>query len=251
MRDLLDVKLLSQPFGLVLNPDLKLENGRLIGQMYSRLENCISVLSDMKSRKSYISYGAIADELGVNRRDQEIKSIWEDELLSRVHPDDLQKKYRLEFRFFQLLNAMDATERMDYQVITSLRIRNTHGRYMLIKHRLLYISSAEDGSIWLALCLYNRIHEHAGFSIPQGVIINSKSGEVLQYNHDQLNDLLSPREEEVLQMIRNGKRSKEIADELVLSIHTVNRHRQNIFQKLNVTTAIAACRLAETLGLLP
>ncbi len=250
MRDLLDIKLLSQPFEVTLNPDLKLDNARLIAQMYVKLENCISVLSDMKARRSYIYYGAIAEQLGLSRKESEIKSIWEDELLNRVHPEDLQRKYRLEFQFFQLLNALDAGERMDYEVITRLRIRNKDGRYVLVVHRLLYISSSKDGSIWLALCLYNKVYEHSEFSVPQGVIINTRSGEVLNYNHRQLNELLSSREKEVLQLIKHGRRSKEIADKLELSINTVNRHRQNIFQKLNVTNALEACRIAETMGLL-
>jgi len=38
-----------------------------------------------------------------------------------------------------------------------------------------------------------------------------------------------------MQLIRQGKRSKEIAEKLTLSVNTVNRHRQNIFQKLNVS----------------
>jgi len=95
MRDLLDIKLFSQPFQNNLNKDLQLESAKYIAQMYSKLENCISVLSDLKARKSYISYSAVADKIGLTNRPAEIKSIWEDELLSKVHPEDLQKKYRL------------------------------------------------------------------------------------------------------------------------------------------------------------
>ena len=249
MRDLLDIKLLSQPFKITSDPELKLENAKHIAEMYTKLENCISVLSDLKSRKSYIQYGAVADQLGLKHRDTEIKSIWEDELLSRVHPEDLQKKYRLELQFFQLLNSIDVAERVNYEVITKLRIRNSDGKYNMIKHRLLYIGSADDGSIWLALCLYNLIYDHPDFNIPQGVILNSRSGVVTDYNQERFIDMLSVREKEILQLIKHGQRSKEIADKLSLSIHTVNRHRQNIFQKLNVTNAMEACRVAETTGL--
>lgn len=250
MRDLLDIKLLSQPFNTTLNPDLKLESGKRIAQMYTMLENCISVLSDMKTRRSYIYYGAVAGQFGLDKQEAEIKSIWEDELLSRVHTEDLQKKYRLEFQFFQLLNSIDVAERVDYGVITKLRIRNKEGKYIFIKHRLLYISSSEDGSIWLALCLYDVVYEYPGFEVPQGVIVNTKSGKIIDYGQGQFADILSSREKEILQLIKHGRRSKEIADKLSLSINTVNRHRQNIFQKLNVTNVMEACRVAETTGLL-
>ncbi len=45
---------------------------------------------------------------------------------------------------------------------------------------------------------------------------------------------LTGREKEVLKLIADGKRSKEIADLLLISTRTVERHRANIMQKLEV-----------------
>jgi DNA-binding NarL/FixJ family response regulator len=47
-------------------------------------------------------------------------------------------------------------------------------------------------------------------------------------------DLLSPREREILQLVVEGKSSKEIANLLSLSVYTVETHRSNILQKLNL-----------------
>jgi DNA-binding NarL/FixJ family response regulator len=47
-------------------------------------------------------------------------------------------------------------------------------------------------------------------------------------------DLLSAREREILQLVAEGKSSKEIANLLNLSVHTVETHRANIMQKLNL-----------------
>jgi RNA polymerase sigma factor (sigma-70 family) len=47
-------------------------------------------------------------------------------------------------------------------------------------------------------------------------------------------DLLSPREREVLQLIAEGKSNKEVANLLKLSLYTVETHRSNILQKLNL-----------------
>ena len=249
MRDRLDIKLFSQPFQSNLNKDLQLENAKYIAEMYSKLENCISVLSDLKARKSYISYSAVADRLGLYNRPAEINSIWEDELLNKVHPEDLQKKYRLEFQFFKTLNNVDVAERTNYQLITRLRIKDLTSKYILIKHRLLYISSSEDGSIWLALCLYDVIYNHPELRVPHSVIINTLTGTVIEEDDQTFNGIISEREKEILHLIKLGYRSKEIADKLALSINTINRHRQNIFNKLNVTNAFEACRIAETTGL--
>lgn len=47
-------------------------------------------------------------------------------------------------------------------------------------------------------------------------------------------DLLTAREREVLQLLAEGKSNKEAAALLNLSLHTVETHRGNILQKLNL-----------------
>jgi DNA-binding NarL/FixJ family response regulator len=47
-------------------------------------------------------------------------------------------------------------------------------------------------------------------------------------------DLLTPREREVLQLIAEGKSNKDIANLLNLSVYTVESHRSNLMEKLNV-----------------
>ena len=50
-------------------------------------------------------------------------------------------------------------------------------------------------------------------------------------------DPLTPREREVLKLIAEGKSSKEIAQLLCISVLTVNNHRANIMEKLNLNKA--------------
>lgn len=47
-------------------------------------------------------------------------------------------------------------------------------------------------------------------------------------------DLLTDREKEVLQLIAEGKSNKEVATILDLSVYTVETHRTNLMQKLNL-----------------
>ncbi len=54
----------------------------------------------------------------------------------------------------------------------------------------------------------------------------------------------------MLQLIRNGKSSKLIAELLEISKHTVDRHRQNIIGKLQVNNTTEACHKAKILGLI-
>jgi len=47
-------------------------------------------------------------------------------------------------------------------------------------------------------------------------------------------DLLTDREREVLQLLAEGKSNKEVATLLNLSIYTIETHRTNLMQKLNL-----------------
>jgi two-component system response regulator NreC len=47
-------------------------------------------------------------------------------------------------------------------------------------------------------------------------------------------ELLTTREREVLQLLAEGKNNKDVAGILNLSLYTVETHRSNIFQKLNL-----------------
>lgn len=81
-------------------------------------------------------------------------------------------------------------------------------------------------------------------------ILNSADGQTLELEKQNCNDLLSDREKEILQLINKGKMSKDIAQTLSISLNTVNRHRQNILEKLQVNNSIEACRIAKELHLL-
>jgi two-component system response regulator NreC len=47
-------------------------------------------------------------------------------------------------------------------------------------------------------------------------------------------DLLTPREKEILQLVAEGKSNKDVADMLNLSVHTVETHRSNLMEKLQL-----------------
>jgi DNA-binding NarL/FixJ family response regulator len=63
-------------------------------------------------------------------------------------------------------------------------------------------------------------------------------------------DVLTPRELEVLKLIAEANTSKEIADKLFISIKTVDRHRQNILDKLGMRDRVELTRYAIRRGLI-
>jgi DNA-binding NarL/FixJ family response regulator len=62
-------------------------------------------------------------------------------------------------------------------------------------------------------------------------------------------DPLTPREQEVVKLIAEGHTSEEIADILVISKKTVERHRANILEKLGMRNRVDLTRYAIRRGL--
>ena len=63
-------------------------------------------------------------------------------------------------------------------------------------------------------------------------------------------DVLTPRELEVLKLIAEAYTSQQIADALFISIKTVDRHRQNILEKLGMRDRVELTRYAIKRGLI-
>ena len=62
--------------------------------------------------------------------------------------------------------------------------------------------------------------------------------------------ILSAREMEVLQLIAEGKANKETADELHISVKTVEKHRQSLMDKLNIHDTAGLTRYAISMGII-
>jgi len=67
---------------------------------------------------------------------------------------------------------------------------------------------------------------------------------------DRQFDILTPRELQVLKLIAEAQTSKEIAAELFISVKTVERHRQNILEKLGMSDRVELTRYAIRRGLI-
>jgi DNA-binding NarL/FixJ family response regulator len=79
---------------------------------------------------------------------------------------------------------------------------------------------------------------------------------IADFLHRARNDLpvrddpLSPREQEVLKLVAEGYTNRQIADTLVISEKTVERHRANILEKLGMRDRVELTRYAIRQGLI-
>ncbi len=70
------------------------------------------------------------------------------------------------------------------------------------------------------------------------------------FHEEKVPHVLTAREREVLELIASGLTNRQIADKLFISIKTVETHRTNIMQKLDVHTIADLVRYAIKTGLL-
>jgi len=81
------------------------------------------------------------------------------------------------------------------------------------------------------------------------VLKQAEEDEFDQYDHFKTAFKLSKRELEILKWIALGKSNKEIADELYLSVFTVETHRKHLHRKLEVSSMAELVKKALEMGL--
>jgi len=169
----------------------------------------------------------------------------------RVHPDDIKLNLRNAIEALKFLYAHRESMK-DYKMMSEYRIRNASGEYVRVVEQFTLLESDKSGNAWLALSLIDLSPDQSAFKSVKGNILNLKTNTFFAiqdlYNTDKVG--LSPREIKVLQLVKDGLLSKEISEQLFISVHTVNTHRQRILEKLNVDNSMEAVKYASALGLL-
>ncbi|MES1159275.1 MAG: helix-turn-helix transcriptional regulator, partial [Bacteroidota bacterium] len=162
---------------------------------------------------------------------------------SRYHPEDLTVVQRHIFREFRLfLQQYPSVQHRDFICSYNLRFRNRKGELVsVMQHHSMIQSTAAGtpmlsfGFIYPADCLLHenrnlfsisRVDPATGFSAGQPLMQRC-------FYHRLEDALLTRKEKEVLKWISDGLSSKQIADRMHVSIHTIHNHRKNMFQKTN------------------
>lgn len=218
------------------------------------VSNACYVITDASADTCFIHAGWLGRLLGISndaRFYAEHHSSDEDIIYNRIHPEDLVEKRMLEYDFFQHIDLLAGDEKLKYIATCRIRIRNRKDEYVYIHNSTQILHPSPDGKIWLILCCYALSPEQTPSTDISPRIINHYTGEIHPLTlGERRNQVLSDREKEILRLIREGKSSKQIADALGISIHTVNRHRQNILEKLSVGNSHEAITAASAMRLL-
>ena len=157
-----------------------------------------------------------------------------------VHPDDLEVVKRIDKKVWKFLNTLPEEEKLTYKYIYEMRVLD-RGKYVRMIYQMRILAFKDDN--FLGMGIIDLAPEQSANTSVRFQIKNCLTDEVVPFTIESATDvLLTPREREILALAKEGMFSKEISEKLNISIHTVNRHRQNILEKLQVDNMIEAIR---------
>ena len=157
-----------------------------------------------------------------------------------VHPDDLEVVRRIDKKVWEFLDTLPEEEKLTYKYIYEMRILD-RGKYVRMIYQMRLLAFKDDN--FLAIGMIDLAPEQSANTSVRFQIKNCLTDEIVPFVIESATDaLLTPREREILALAKEGMFSKEISEKLNISIHTVNRHRQNILEKLQVDNIIEAIR---------
>ena len=171
----------------------------------------------------------------------------------RIHPDDLVQvaKNGVAGMRHVFLRKHPNTDVRHFKLIREYRAL-VHGAYKRVTEEFQILETDPSGNVWLVLSIVNLSPNQLPPWKVASQLIDTRTGDSFSPLDDFFDreEILTPREQEILQRIAQGCPSKEIAEELHISIHTVNTHRQRILAKLGVDNSLEAVKYAWILGIL-
>jgi DNA-binding NarL/FixJ family response regulator len=171
------------------------------------------------------------------------------ELAIRLEPDVVLMDIAM-----PVLNGFDAASRIKAEAghVKVIMLSVMDGEEQVLEA----IASGADGYVLkkstpeqLAAAVRTVVHNRSGFvspSFPPKLIAKlcAKAKRI-----DRQEKELTPRERVVMQLIAEGKTHEEISKLLDVSVRTVDTHRHNLMQKLDIHDAVTLVRLAVKMGL--
>ncbi len=174
-----------------------------------------------------------------------------DFLEDMTHPDDLDELMNMQINHSHFIYSLAPQNRNDYSNTYKFRMRNSQKKYLNVMSRQRVIQQDANGKAWIILGEVNILPDQWPLDGVQGITVNLKTGQIINpAYHINSEPTLSNREIEILRLVQSGYLSKEIANKLCISLNTVNNHRKNILQKLQVSNSIEALNEAARRGML-
>jgi DNA-binding NarL/FixJ family response regulator len=169
-------------------------------------------------------------------------------LAKEHHPDILLMDITM-----KELNGLEAAARLaKEQSAIRIIILSMHADQVYVRQALqagargYLLKGADVTELELALKAVTRGDTYLSPAVSKDLVGDLLNGHVPAVN--PLNDL-TPRQREILQLVAEGRTTKEIASRLDLSIKTVETHRAQLMERLNIHDVAGLVKFAIRVGL--
>jgi len=206
---------------------------------FSKLLNCSITVYDMFQRKHVFACNNHEELFGYNEYGD-----------VQIHREDYDAVFKNALTSMRHFFAGNKNFR-NLMLIREYRI-DVNGVFKRISEKIQILEADSNGNPWLSLSIMDLSPNQSMPFRVNSKFLNIKTGDFITPVDSYFNtkSILSEREITILKLIHDGLLSKEIADRLCISVHTVNTHRQRILEKFEVDTSIEAVKYAFALGLL-
>jgi DNA-binding CsgD family transcriptional regulator len=171
-----------------------------------------------------------------------------------MHPDDLIGALDAGYEAMRFIMDQPPDAWRHLKVLHDFRLRRSPTEWVRVVEQYLLLETAPGGTLWLTLSIVDVSPEQDLEAPFRGSIVDMRKGAVVSIGSSLVAEpdaeILTDREREVLSLVASGLASKEIAEGLFLSVHTVNTHRQNILRKTGAQNSAGAIRYAQQRGLI-
>ncbi|MEE4178583.1 MAG: LuxR C-terminal-related transcriptional regulator [Bacteroides sp.] len=216
----------------VLKTNLDLKKKVLFYEKIFSEVNASILLFDLINLRAVWSNGNLTKVLGLKPK----QVIAGEELIEHYHPED--QNMLLEMRDFFRDNKKGTFTGF-------YKFRNTTGEYIwFYTTAQLFRYNLKEG-VFEVLAATLNFSDHLTYGKNLKIFAQEKLRDI---NSKQVNRITN-REKQVVKYFSNGFRTREIADLLGISTHTVNNHRKNILRKLELKNLAALVNFAVENGL--
>ncbi|RXK80904.1 LuxR C-terminal-related transcriptional regulator [Filimonas effusa] len=174
-------------------------------------------------------------------------------VFDHIHPEDRTYFIEFEAAVAEFFNRLRPEQVLKYKVSYDYRMQRTDGTYIRLLQQVTTIQTDTDGAVIRVMGVHTDI-SHLKRENGSSLSFIGLEGEPSFHNYRmgqslslRAKEMFTRREKEIVQLLAQGKTSREIAAILYISYQTVDRHRKNILRKagLNNSVELVAFALRE------
>ncbi len=161
---------------------------------------------------------------------------------SRFHPDDIELWVKtLQSLMDFTMKDLDPKKRSKMSYTWNYRIKNSKGKYVNIIQNTTPLQFDDSNKPIIGLAHYTVLDAGIKMDICASAkyLNKKKEYETLyfsNFSNKNMLDAVSNRERDIIRLLLQKNTSKEMAEKLSISKHTVDTHRRNILKKFNLSS---------------